>query len=406
MAQAEYEFQYYNCQGVYQQSLEGIIEATFGREKNEVGSMEILLPAELYADSDFEIDGQILIYRLNELTNNFDLIGATKWFVRQIIYSIDQQCVENVQLILEDSMTLLKRRVIAYLQDDGLDNRPVGVNIIEVDDAMKTIVHYNYSDSVDGTPDANFPNFASYNPAFGVPGAVTTIYGSVPLRDQHRPFTINIAAFESSGVTVTANYELITVLDALQNLGSLAKTQGQNVWFDMVYNDVTDEFTFQTWVNRRGNDLTESKFVGPEFSNLINASYTIDATDSCDIVYVSGAGQQALKLIGAATEGLNENKPFRPIECIVNNTQLDTQTAVDNQAAIEAANRRTEPIIEGEILNIPGTRLFSDMQYGDVISADWRGVQFPIELYQFSVNISAEGEDVELPFRQLLEPFN
>jgi len=289
MSQVNYEFQLFNNQGQYIRSLEGIIEATFGRSKNEIGLCEITVPAELYNDSDFLIDNQLLILRENEVTNNFDNIGETKWFLRNIIYTVDEQCVENIELTFVDTIGLLHRRPIPYLQLDQ-SNSPSQVALEEVDDAMKSLLYWNFGANVDGSIPATVPDPGTYV-AQGPIGAVATVYGSAVLRDQHRPFPIVISGYESLGVPINATYEFITVLDALKNFSDLAKAQNQNLWFDITYDQNTDIYRFVTWVNRRGQDKSEDVYVGPDFSNLINATYTIDATNSCDIVYVTGSAQ-------------------------------------------------------------------------------------------------------------------
>ena len=404
MSTRTYDLKYHDENGNYLFSFDTPLSFTYERTKNDIGTAEIVLPAELYSQEDFQCDYILEIHRENEDTGDLEFVTETAWFLRSAEFELDDECRENVTLTFLDNISLIDRRAIPWYSEN-IGDYPSHY-LLPSDDIIKLIAYHNWGAGTT-TPVTNHPNGPFLN-APPPPAQVLTAYGGdLTLRR----FDILIEGYELLASAVESKHDWISALAAMKNVAKLAKNAGDNLWFDIVYipstNNILSSYQLNTWVGKRGQDKTASVFVGPEYGNMINATYTLDWSNEATVVFLAGAGQGAARTIGQAQNlDATASKPFYPIETVISNTEIDFQNAADSAAQIELQGRGVQRAVSGTLLSTFPTRLFEDVQYGDVVTVDWRDVAFPAEISSFKVEVTSDGEKITMPLNLLEEPFN
>ena len=411
---ADYKIKYFDQFGIFLYEFEKFIELDIERTKNEIGTLNIVLPGSFYSISDFKKDYRCEVWR------NGSLVGNTCWFLQRVEKTLKNSCDVEFTLTFADSMDLLNRRVNANYSSDGFIS--VGTVTAPADDAMKIIFDFNYNNTTTdsgGPPD--YPVIINTNS--GPPLAVVQAYSDIGSDLTGRQLDILYEGFKSEGAVLTTNSSFIKVYDALKEIADSAIVIENasskiefynNIWFDIVYTpktDVDDEtFTFKTWVGIRGNDLRNNKFVGPDHNNLIDAVYINDWANRADIAYVAGSGYHDAQAVGQATLPVQSNSyfyslPFGPVEIV---TSYDTTaTATGDELDAEGFKALGKNIstkqITGTILNIDEFDFITDYNYGDVLSLAWDDVVESIEITSFNINVSGKEETIDIPLSVITE---
>lgn len=421
---ASYELRFYNPYFEYLYSFNNIESLQFGRKKNDEGIAVVEMNGNIYNFNDFKKDSVMEIYRINPDTGKSELQGNTCWFLRKAEMQVDDECDEKVTLTFYDTMTILTRRVIAWV---GVSepNYP-SIMLEPLDDIVTLIAHFNFGG---GTGDPTYPNNppgdlnANYTPGGefqAFPGVESWQYApynkgvSNGVNDMvYRAYDIEIQVPSSQSTIAESNrFEFETCLKAMQDVAEISGLRGESLWFDIEYAPATTttlhRFTFKTWVGVRGVDRTQGynrMIIGPEFKNMANVNITKDWTQEATIVYVGGNGDNELKDMSSKAVA-PEDYPFYPIEAYIS-TNIGEGTATHNspeainEAVLELAKRSRFQAMTGTIINKAPTQFGKHFFFGDLLIAKYKDFEEHVEVAEYSVLVDSDSESVEIPFSTL-----
>lgn len=426
MGLTNYNLRYHNCQGVFQFNLEDVISLDYGRKKNDLGVAVVVLNGANYDIDDFDRDGILEIYR--QVDGVSTLVGDTCWFLRKYELAIDSDCNTEITLTFYDTIHLLTRRVIAW---SGVLTSNYPSQIRErLDDTLWWIAYFNFGP---GTAEPNYiapgadpaipANF--YGP--GIPAgnfigpptepAIASWqfkeYGTVEADLVNRQFNIglvNIPPNQSTITTDTHNFEQITLLQAMQDVANSSQQQGESLWFDILYTPSTTttqaQFNFKTWVGIRGSDRTTGTnriIIGPEYGTLTDSKVVKDWENEKTLVYIGGQGENELRSFAAVSNNPQPTCPFYPIEAAISENSGDSTVQIHNAPELEAAGRaflyenRAIETLTGTILSNDLIQFFSDIDYGDIVIAQFRDFQVFKEIDEYNVTADNSGEEISVP---------
>lgn len=373
---------------------------TLERTKNEIGRLEVILPL---GDKDLAIlttcDNRAEVYCDNRL------IGETVFFLTKATLSFDSECNVTATLEFEDTIGLLARRVVAWLNQEVPNY--VSTMLESLDDIIKLIFFYNFREGVSDPALANTfwsPLWTPSSPfaANPVPDFwLLQIYGGdadnrqMPIR-MERPL-------RASQNSETHQVSFENVLVAMQKVAEQAGSLGESIWFDIVYTPATvtqpADFLFKTWVGVRGVDRstgTGTIALSPENRNISDLTIVGDYTDSVCKVYALGQGENELRDVESA-EGNCCDSPFGTKEGVVSASNNDKLDALRSEAEAELFARRPIVTVDGQLVNVPGLTFGVDYNYGDLLLFDYLNIRSSVEISSFTLNVDADGEEVNVP---------
>lgn len=404
MCLSNYELRYLDADGNYLFNLEKISSLKYGRSKNEEGIAVVELPGALYDFAQFDSDHRLEIYRTNPNTGNVDLQGETCWFLRQVELQVDGHCQETLTLTFYDTISLLKRRIIAWLGKD-VANYP-SVMLEPYDDIIKYIWYYNFGE---GTIDPTAANsaFTPSSPFASLPAISfwqTQVYDGV-LTNRQMPITMQPPVGASSAAPTVIKFDFENCLTAMQDVAENAALFGENIWFDIVYTPATTTspalFDFKTWTGTRGIDRSvppNQIIIGPEYSNLVDATITKDWTDEVTIFYATGNGDNELKIMNSATEGTDKTKPFYPIEAVINSSNTDNASILVSDAQVALVESRATNTFSGTFISKPPTEFTKEFNYGDKVYIQFKNISQSVEVIEYEIEVTTDGERITIPF--------
>ena len=404
MSLGKYELRYLDSDGNYLFNLEKIVSLQYGRKKNDEGIAVVELPGDLYDFSKFDSDHRLEIYRTDDTTGLSVLQGETCWFLRSAQVEIDGKCNETLTLTFYDTISLLKRRIVAWLGKD-VANYP-SVILEPFDDIIKYLYYYNFND---GTVDPTLANTA-FTPAgvFSSSPAIsfwqTQVYNG-DLTERQFPITMQVPSSLSSVTPTIIKFDFENCLTAMQDVAENASLFDDNIWFDIVYTPASVSavatFDFQTWTGIRGVDRSASPtqvIIGPEYGNLTNAVITRDWTDEITIFYAGGNGDNELRIVNSATESRDVTKPFYPIEGFVNASNTDVAGNLVSDAQVSLVESRPIDSFSGTFISKPPTEFNKQFGYGDFVYIQFKDISSVAEVAEYEITVDSNGEEIQIPF--------
>lgn len=397
-----YDFRFYNSAGNRVGSLDAVIEAEIGRQKNDVGAAVLVLPGDIYAPEIFEKDALLEIWRFDDQTRNFTLVGDTLWFLRRVQFSHTQQG-EFIELVFFDSIDILRRRVIPWYAVDpiksGIDNYP-SVFLQHLDDTLKMIFFHNFMEgAVNPLLNTHAPVTVNYIP---LPASVIPSVRVLPVSlEPYVPGNLNEAP------VAQIDFAWKNCLDAMQDVVALSESFNVSLWFDLVYTPGTEaqigNLMFKTWTHFRGRDLRDVIF-NVESGNLAEAILVQDYTEEATIVYGIGSEDPStddgIDEVLSVSVAFIQDKPFYPIETVmeaqtdVAKTNLDL---LESQARAELITKSPVLTITGELVQTGASLFFYHYNFGDLITAGWKDIFIPAEITKFDITINEDGETITIP---------
>lgn len=284
------------------------------------------------------------------------LLDQTAWFLTAYEEDVDQALLT---LELEDSISLLRRRIIAYAAASGEAEKNGAA-----DDLMKAVVRENM-------------------------GALVT--------DAARQFDsarFGVATNLAAGPAVTLSASREIVLAALQDVAQRAWQEGTYVAFDVVYTPGAG-FEFRTYLNQRGSDRRSGVgkvLIGPQYGNLTGGIVRRDWSREVNAAYAGGQGEESERLVGTAVDAARATQtPWARQEGWSNAYQAKTQAAVDSQAKRMLREGLPRRSLRGTFVDTPGLRLGRHVQFGDRVVVDVRGQLFDTRLEAVSYTRDTDG---------------
>ena len=415
---------YFDEFGNYLYDFDEVITFSTSRKKNELGITEIKLSFSSYNYLDFQEDRRLEIHYIDEIDGELKLFDSTCWFLRAIDVDFSSG-VGEITLTFEDSITLLSRRVVAWL----------GISAIEIDaensyapnypstirqsylDIIKLIFFYNYSDGV-SRPTAANTKWNTWTPLTNFVGTPDSYPGISFWQSQvydgnmeNRKFDITMEPPDDTGLNPSdipaSKHDFISVLTAMKQVADAAALKNQNIWFDIIYTPATDNssssFHFKTFYNTRGIDRTEiganNLVIGPYHGNVTNFRYSIDWSEKKTIIYAAGSGDNEARQVNSSIIDVVSNAyPFQPIEGFITPQSNDSLNALKIEADKELIRSQPKTIFSGKVVSRPGTKFATDFFYGDKLQFTFLDLNSRVEVSEYTIDVNVDGVSIDIPF--------
>jgi len=315
------------------------------RTANNKGSFILTLPGNFDTNL-LNLDGMVEFWRA-------PFAGAMSWvlvgFMRQFRYA---EAYDGSDLIIvsgPDVIDLLDRRIVAYAAGTSQASKTD-----YADDMLVEIVDENLeSSATDSDRDLSGYNFS-------------------------------IVAGSSAAPSVSKAFSWQKVLPLLQNICQMSKTDGTDLYFDIVPYLVSNTeigFRFTTFIDQIGQDLTYDAggniVFGREWGNLERPIYTEDYTQEVNVVYAGGQGEGADRNVNEEEDTTrsgasiwNRREAFRDAR------NLSTDAAVTDSGNARLAEGKPKITFTGTLLDSAQTRYGLDWKFGDKVTATYLGKQF------------------------------
>lgn len=384
---------------------------TLNRKKNDEGILTVQLPLQDMDFNLFECDYRIEVHKTDINTGIQSLWDNTCWFLRKVDLSIENSggdCKETLELQLFDATSLLRRRIVAWLSKEF----PMYPSVMLDDTSaiLSAIFFYNFRE---GTTDPTLlntfysPLFTPASPFVASPALdfwqLQVYDGNMNLRQM--PIRMEVPQRCVGGASIEVNVSFENVLVAMQTVAESSELNGQLIHFDIVYTPATlnqpEDFLFKVWCGIRGNDrcntgTTNRIILGPEYGNMANVKITKDYSDTANIIYVGGSGDNELREMNSVnTSGCAS--PFSNIEAFISASNTESSDSLLTEAESELVTR--QPIIEvtGEYIAVPPTVFGVDFGPWDRVCFEYKDVYGAIDINEYTINVDSEGENIELP---------
>jgi hypothetical protein len=362
MIPAEYSLNYYTPSGAFVTILRySNFQLTL--KENEIGIMTVLVPPQLYSPSFFVRDGIIEVERKMG-ANNTSLVGKTFWLIRRANYKIDDSGMETVEISAQDTMSILKRRIVAHYTGSAYSKK-----IDFADDVMKDIIRENFGVlNLDATRNISAWMLAEAN--------------------------------TSQGPIVTREVGWQNIYDVLKGISDESTELGNRILFAM--ERVAPAYLiFRTYKGFTGTDHTTNSLspvvVSQDIGNLSVPELVLDYFDEKTRIYALGKGQDAARLYEYKNDNTRISGPYGLIEeTIDGGDQTDTDVLI-GLANMDLYKKRPKLIFDGIILDSLIYTYGVHFQYGDLVTAKYRGYSLNCALDTLGITFSStEGEQLEL----------
>ena len=326
----------------------------YGRSKNEVGVLDLSLPAHFVPGLPI-IDGKLEVYR-QVGAGGFYLDGDTQWLIRKFEFGgTENDPVLTIQAF--DLNHMLTRREIEYSADTVFTNKTA-----ELDDMMKEIVDQNAG-----------------------------LSATVAARDMS-PY-LQIQPDFTLAPSATKAFSWRKMLSVLQELATISLENGTWLSFDIVkITNLVSEF--QTFVNQRGADLTDTVTVSQENGSLTNAKLIFDYSNEITEVTAAGRGEGIDRFTVSVTDAVRAAlSPINRVESYINAAQTSLSDSLQSEAEEVLKQGRPKIILEGQLADTKDIQFGVHYNYGDKLTAEHFGYSIPAHVDTYSVTDSG-GQEV------------
>lgn len=273
------------------------------------------------------------------------LLDSTAWLLTGYDDDLDS---DMITLKMEDSNSLLRRRIIAYAAASAQASKTA-----LADNLAKALVRENMG----------------------------TLATDVARRFDSAYFTVQADTSLGASVTLAASREY--VLPALQDIAKKSQQEGTFLAFDVVYTPGAG-FDFRTYVGQRGVDRrsgVSKVLIGRQYGNLQGGRRSYDWSTEVNAAYAGGQGEESERLIGSAVDTQRATlTPWARVEGMANAYQAKTQAAVDAYAKRALREGQPDNKMIGNFIDTPALRLGLHVNFGDYVQVDVRGAPFDARL--------------------------
>lgn len=328
-----------------------IASAEGGRTENDIGTLTLILPGNIYSVRDFDQDGEIYVRRSiggAEPT----LLGKTFFFVDpKIRHQTTEEGEKQLVLTCSDPISLIKRRIVAYYAGNAYTSRAD-----LSDDLVKAIMRENYGASaVDATRNLS---------------ARLTIQGDLSL-----------------GTAVTDDIAWQQIDSVISNLCEQSWAYNYRLLFDFIATGY-GTLDFQTYIGYSGIDHSSDSgdpiVVSDEDGTLAEGYYEEDYTDEFNSTYVGGRGYEDRRNVQNAQDAARVGASFWNLrEKFIGEVNTTSATKILNAANRELSKGRPIKRQGGRIIQVEGVTFGLDFDYGDLITTEYIGNSMDARLATF-----------------------
>lgn len=359
MAQVNHRYRLRTSDGESLRDIESVVRVEWSRVLNDIGWFEMIVPGD-YPEELLDVDRLIEFWReptggMNQLT----MVG----FLRKWEWFETSDGEELLRMSGPDQVDLLRRAPIGFVAGSAEAEKTE-----PTDDMLKSIVDEAKGPGAGTNPEGRFRGYPIAN------------------------FTV--MADQSLGPTLRRSFAWRQVLTVLQEIAESSDNLGSRLFFDCIPGNDPATFEFRTFIGLRGIDHTLATGDPPvifskEAGNLVNPSLTEDWTEEWNYVWGGGQGEGAARLIDT------ENDLTRIIRSIWNRREIfqdareeDTPLGVASKAFERMEASRPRLIFNGRLIDTPSTRFGIDWNFGDAVTAKYKGRDFDglVRFVRYSVD--------------------
>lgn len=316
----------------------------------QVGALRLTVPATFNADL-LQLDGRIGVWRsINGRPPQLD--GETVFFIRKWEYTD-----ETTTVTAYSANHLLTRRIIDYFAGSSYSSKTTPT---AADNLIKTFVSENMLAGISG---ANRQ------------GSETQADISAYLSNQ---------ANLGDGQSLAMQCAWRNLLDVIHDLSDASTFAGTYMAADIVAPTETT-LELRTYATARGVDHTASSsqpvILTPEAGSLANCRLTIDRSQEVTFAIAGGSGEQSERSIATSSDSTRmAESPFNRIEQFGDYSNISDSAALQDIA--DAMVRAGRPLTEftADVVETDSATRGIDYDYGDMITASFRGRQYDCRL--------------------------
>jgi hypothetical protein len=308
------------------------------------------------------IDFIIEIYRQNG-AGAMVLEGDTAFFIRQITLPTNQEGVFSIYVKAFSALELLTRRIVAYFAGTSYTDK-VG---IPWDNLCREIVNENFGSA-----------------------AVETARNLSPY--------LTVETDHSWGISYTKTAAWAVVLDTLVEIIQDIRSQGTYCSLD-VFRTAAGRFQFRVFLGPRGVDhsygTTNPVIVSQERKNLLEPTLDYNWMDEKNFIYCTGQGQESDRVLKTAssTERIGIS-PFNRREYNQDARQAEIEASVQAEANSSLEENRPRLTFTGKISQTEGCLYGINWKWGDIVTAEYKGISFNCHVDAVTVKITNAGTEV------------
>ena len=346
------------------QVVEEFQDLEYTRTLNEIGWFKMTVPAE-FSPSLLQPDMLFEFWRKPEGgIEKLMMVG----FLRKWKYFETSRGLDRLRLAGPDQMDLLPRPIIGYAAGE-----PESSKTDFVDDMIKEIIFENKGAGAGLTAEGRFRGYPADS--------------------------FEIAGDESAAPSITRRFAWRDMWPVIQELMEASRHAGTQLYIDVIPTGHA-KFQVRTYINLRGIDRTVTTGLNPilfskEAGNLQAPSLEEDWTDEWNYIFGGGQGEGTDRLIDT------ENDLDRILQSQWNRREKfsdareeDTALGVAQKANAKMEDKRPLLKFEGELVDAPQTLFGVDWDFGDKVSARYRGLTIDGVVNNYKVKLSDDGEDV------------
>jgi hypothetical protein len=264
---------------------------------------------------------------------------------------------------------LLRRRIVAaYASSTQASKNDLA------DDMMKEIVTEAFADGVAPAPDA----------------------GTRIITD------FSVQADLSDGPIISKGFAFDRLLlpsggGVLASLAKASREAGTEVFFDTVVSDISSSsisFEFRTYTGQPGQDVSDRVVFDQVRGNLQDPFLEFDYRDEVNYVYAGGRGQGAARNVQQESDAARYNASrWNRCESFADATNQTTDDGVRESARAMLELGRPKRYFGGMPVDTLGTRFGVDWNYGDMVTARYRGEEFVMIIRVVTISVDAMGRE-------------
>lgn len=336
----------------------------YTRTLNEIGWFKMIVPAE-FPPAFVKPDMLFEIWRKPEGgIEQLMMVG----FLRKWKYFETARGQERLRLAGPDQMDLLPRPIIGYAAGE-----PQSDKTDFADDMIKEIIFENKGAGAGLTAEGRF---RGYDADF-----------------------FEIAGDEGAAPSITRRFAWRDMWAVIQELMESSRHAGIPLYIDVVPTGHA-KFQVRTYINLRGVDRTVTTGLNPilfskEAGNLQAPSLEEDWTDEWNYVFGGGQGEGTARLIDTEND-LDRilQSQWNRREKFADAREEDTALGVAQKANQKMQDKRPILKFEGELVDAPQTIFGVHWNFGDKVSARYRGLTIDGVVNNYKISLDDDSEDL------------
>jgi hypothetical protein len=325
--------------------------------ENDAGTLHAVLP-QLWDWSYFQPYRTLILER--DTGAGYAIVENRRWFLQDWAFGTDEQGNHYTEITARDQNILLDGYVNAYPQGDAKADRTD-----QYDDLCKLFVTDNMVSPTDTT---------------------RTLAG----------ITVATGVGDAPEDTVSMSYK--NGLALCREFANASQEEGTYLVFDLV-NTGAGTYEMRTYIDQHGVDHSMTGG-DPRVITLRNARIETKWSEARNVITAGGMGSKAARIVKTATNtaALAYSK-FCRREAFVSASGTETEDAVQAVARAELYKTRPKVILTGTIEETPGLQYGIDYGWGDLLTAQYRGISVDCHVVAVGATYNAGKEELQITVR-------